>query len=76
MLLAEDGTVFGATIKEVDEGFQAHYFVKLDQRSNVLTESDTRLLLTHQDARNWLDQEAVRRGFKKYGLSDESKHPT
>ncbi len=73
MLLAKDGAEFDGAIVHTPMGFRASYRTMLYMDLDLLIECDCLLCPTHVHAKNWISWNALRRGFKRYGLT-RSEH--
>ncbi len=68
-LKAEDGAEFFARIEPVEGQFRASCPAQLDNRHSVATESpDYMMCATVEEAEQWIEREAGRRGFRQYKL--------
>ncbi|MGO8711343.1 MAG: hypothetical protein ACLQUZ_04645 [Rhizomicrobium sp.] len=67
---AEDGAEFFGRIDPVDDGqFRASCYARLDHRHSVETETpDSMICPSVAVAKEWMERQAGRRGFKKYKL--------
>jgi hypothetical protein len=72
-LLAQDGAKLAAKIQYTSDGPQASYLITLDSGNNTYTQSDIRLFKDEAKALEWVEAEAMSRGFAGYSLRREDE---
>jgi hypothetical protein len=65
MLRAEDGATFRMTIESAADLVRVSWIVNQGSGEAALTETDTNMVATVEDARRWGHAAARARGFKK-----------
>jgi len=70
-LSAEDGAEMQARVEPTDDNrYQASYYVQLDEKWRVQTQTGPSTICDSRDAAlEWLDQQAARLGFANYRVS-------